>query len=103
MSLRSEKVIDCLVHRLQVLHVEELDEECQPLMLVQVAERRLPRHGETLGEGLNAGREIGNLVLAHVAFVFELCLSNRWQSYEIISEPRRLALHFYYIWGEYAP
>jgi len=50
-----------------VFHVEEFDEECQPLMLVQVAESCLARHGETLGEGLDTGREIGDLVLAHIA------------------------------------
>ena len=62
-----EQVINSLIHRLQVFHIEEFDKECQSFMLVQISERRLPGHGETLGEGLNAGREIRNLVLAHIA------------------------------------
>ena len=38
-----------------------------PVLYARADIGTLPGHGETLGEGLNAGREIRNLVLAHIA------------------------------------
>ena len=65
-----EQVIDCLIHRLQVLHIVKLYQERQSLMLVQIAEGRLPRHVVAPSECLNACRQEGYFVLTHISFLW---------------------------------
>jgi hypothetical protein len=61
-----------------VLHIIELYKEGQPLVLVQIAESCLPRHGEAPSKGIDARREERNLVPAHTHYVLKIrCKGNK--------------------------
>ena len=61
----NNQVVDGLVHRLQVFHIVELYQERQPLMLVQIVERRLSRHREAFAKSMHRSCKVWYLILAH--------------------------------------
>ena len=69
-----EQVVDSLVHRLQVFHIVELYQECQPFMLVQVIERRLSRHREAFPKSMHRSCKVWYHILAHI-LTFSICKS----------------------------
>ena len=56
------------IHRLQMFDIVELNQERQSLILVQIVERRLSRHCETLSKSLHRNRQKRYLILAHRRF-----------------------------------
>ena len=73
----NEEVVNCLIHRLQMLHIIKLYQERQSLVLMQITERSLSCHGEALPKGIYARRQERNLILS--SFVNGAChLFNLW-------------------------
>ena len=68
----NNQVVDGLVHRLQVFHIVELYQERQPLILVQIIERRLSRHSEAFSKSMHRSCKEWYLILAHILTFFDL-------------------------------
>ena len=70
----NEEVVNCLIHRLQMLHIIKLYQERQSLVLMQITERILSCHGEALPKGIYARRQERNLILAHLSIIYNMLL-----------------------------
>ncbi len=79
----NNQVVNGLVHRLQVFYIVELYQERQPLMLVQIIERRLSRHREAFPKSMHRSCKEWYLILAHI-LTFLICKNTTFFRYSQI-------------------